>query len=373
MGGDLLAMIVLAGGVSGLVMLFSAYNRASMKRLEDVWTRTATELGGSFTPGETSWLSSKPMSIHAEIDGVDVHIDHYEESSGRSSTSYTRLRARTETLAAFKMSLHKEGVLASVSKVLGAQDVEVGDPRFDAEFVVKTNDEGLARAWLAPRVTAAVWGAPYAPSPLPYYHALEEGLVISTRVGIEGLSVELALAARATAAIAGRGRELRSAWQEVAHELEGIVEADLWGPVEPRIEIPSRGSGVTIELTDVPSGLLGKKLVTRVSARRSRALPDRFVAANEGTLTEDDGEVVTLLEAAKGAMEVRSKNPRAIASRFDRELVLALEGVSPARVVDGGEEVAVLFPGLELDVARLGRAVHLVAGLTAVDPGGPYR
>jgi hypothetical protein len=371
--GEFLTMILLAGGASGLVMLFSAYNRASMKRLQDVWTRAATELGGSFAAGQTGWLSSKPMSIEAEIDGVAVRIDHYEESSGRSSTSYTRLQARAETLTAFKLSLREEGVLASVGKVLGAQDVEVGDARFDKAFVVKTNDEGLARAWLAPRVTATVWGSQHGVSPLPYSHWLENGHVISTRVGIEGLAAELAQAARATAALAGRGAELRSAWQEVANKLEGIVEGELWGQVEPRIEIQSRGSGVTIELTHVPSGPLAKRLVTRVSARRSRALPDRFVAANEGTLTDDDGEVVTLVGAAKRAMEVRSSSPAATAGRFDRELAEALEGVSPARVVDGGEEVAVLFPGLELDVARLRRGVLLVAELTAVEVGGPYR
>jgi hypothetical protein len=370
--GEVLAMILAAGGATGIFALVWSYGQASMKRLEEAWRQAATELGGKFTPAESGWLSSKPMSIGAVVEGVSVMIDHYTVSSGRSSTSYTRLRAQAETLHNFKLAIHQEGVFASLGKALGAQDVEVGDPRFDKAFIVKTNDEGLAKAWLAPHVTAAVWGWEGLAFPLPYSYRLEERVVVSTCVNIERMSARLAQVARATAALARRGAELRFAWNHLARDLEGIAEGEFWGDEDPRIETQARGSGVTIEVTHVPSRLLGKKLVTRVWGRRSGMVPDRFVAAEKGTLTDEDGAVVTL-EEGSGAIEVRSSDPRVTRARFDRELTEALEAIASARVVGGGEEVAVVFDGLELAVPRLKSAVNLVAGLTAVDPAGPYR
>jgi hypothetical protein len=371
--GEVLAMILAAGGAGGVFVWLLAYSQASMKRLEDAWIQAASELGGQFTRGESGWLSSKPMSIEATVDGTPVLLDHYAVSNGRSSTSYTRLRARAQTATGFKLSLHEQGVLASVSKALGAQDVEVGDRRFDEAFVVKTNDEGLAKAWLGPRVTAAVWGWQRALSPLPYSYRLEDGVVTATRVGIERMSPQLAQAARATAALAGRGVELRASWRQLAHDLEGIAETELWGGADPTIEVQARGASVTVEVAYVPSGRIGEMLVTRVWARRSAASTDRFTAAEEGTLSDEHGHVVALEGRAKSVMELRSTHPDVTAGRFDRELSEALDAVAPARLIAGDREVTVVFTGLELQAALLRSAVRLVAGLTAVDPAGPYR
>jgi len=361
-----LALVVAGGGVSGLLVWgVVALKRASdqaWERLTAAWRAAGSQLGGRFVP---SAGRSQPMTIEAVVDGVGIVIDHYTVSAGDSENVFTRVSALAEGPVGFKLSM-KPGVLASIGRALGAQDVVVGDPVFDEAFVVKTSDEDLARAWLAPGVTPALSAA------ADYLHALAKGRVTATRKDIESSSVHLIQVARATAAVAGRGGQLRSEWRRVAHDLGGIVESELWGHDEPRIEIQARGSRMTVELTRLASGLFTKRLVTRVWARRVGARPDRFVAAERGTLTEADGEVVPL-EGAKGRVEVRSSLPRVTAGRFDRELTEALEGLTGARMVAGDDEVAVIFPGLLLQAPPLKLAVTLVAGLTSSGPEGPYR
>jgi hypothetical protein len=368
--GDLLALITIGGGTSALLVWLVSYSRAAAKRLAATWVEVAHQLGGQFVPGEAGWLSRKPMSIQAVVDGVAVFVDSYVVSSGKSSVTYTRLSAVAETPAGFALSIHQAGMFSSIGKAFGAQDVVVGEPAFDEAFVVKTNDEDLTRAWLAPPTPALMLAAS------PYVHRLESTRVTSSRVGMERSVFALVAAVKANAALARRGAELRAEWRRLAHDLGGVVDKEPWDHEDPKIDVEAHGSMVSIELTSLEERSRHRRRVTRVSARRGGATPDRFVAAASGTLQDSDGQVATLEGASAAmAMELRSSAPQVTASRFDRELLEHLERLasSRARVVAGEESVAVLFPGLVLDAATLRHAVALVAGLSSVEPGGPYR
>jgi hypothetical protein len=45
--------------------------------------------------------------------------------------------------------VYREGVFSSLGKWLGMQDVEIGDPYFDRDFVIKGNSEGHLRKFFA--------------------------------------------------------------------------------------------------------------------------------------------------------------------------------------------------------------------------------
>ena len=108
------------------------------------------------------------------------------------------------------LSIYAENVLASIGKVLGAQDVEVGAPRFDAFFVVKSNAEDVARAWLHGDVTEDLCQAP------DFRFELENGTLRATFRGLVDDGPKLARALRAVAKLAARGRELEGEWAEAA-------------------------------------------------------------------------------------------------------------------------------------------------------------
>ncbi len=307
------------------------------------------------------------MAIDAPIDGVDVHIDLYTVRHGDSSTTYTRVTAMAETPFGLTLRIHQEGFFSNIGKKLGMQDVAVGHPEFDDLFVVKASDEDLARAWLVPEVTELLHGV------VSWSHRLEGGMVSSMCVGFVEDVGELTRAALAVARFAGRGGALRADWDRVAQSLGGVMTGHLWRDGAPTIALDRSGSTVRIELARaaLPSRRHRTGLVTRVCAERSGATREPFVAARAGQLTEDDGQLVPPQQP--GRFELRSRDPRATATRWDEGQRQTLEGLVPCAIVGTESEVAILFGGLMLDVERLRSAVVIARQLAAAPASGPYR
>ncbi|HEX7602628.1 MAG TPA: hypothetical protein VF316_13520, partial [Polyangiaceae bacterium] len=109
----------------------------------------------------------------------------------------------------------------SIGKALGAQDVVVGNPRFDEAFVVKSNAEDVARAWLHGDVTESL-------CPLTDFHfELENSTLRATFRGLLDDGPKLARALRVVAKLAARGRELEDEWAAAASRVGGIVRQPL--------------------------------------------------------------------------------------------------------------------------------------------------
>jgi hypothetical protein len=45
----------------------------------------------------------------------------------------------------FRFTIYRKGLFSELSKFLGKQDIEVGDPEFDEAFIIKGNDESKVR------------------------------------------------------------------------------------------------------------------------------------------------------------------------------------------------------------------------------------
>jgi hypothetical protein len=65
---------------------------------------------------------------------VHVHVPH------------TRMRAPFPNPTGFRFSLHRASVFSYLGKLMGMQDIEVGHPEFDEDFVIRSNDESTVRA-----------------------------------------------------------------------------------------------------------------------------------------------------------------------------------------------------------------------------------
>jgi hypothetical protein len=155
---------VLVVVVSGLVIwATSAAARAAKthrQRLQRAWQEFAAARGLVWYAAEGSWRRGLPERIKGRFDGVDLAIDTYTETStdadgNSTSTTYTRVTARAEDPRPVKASIYPTHGLSGLGKLLGFQDVDVGDARFDDAFVVKADDERVVRALLeAPARTA---------------------------------------------------------------------------------------------------------------------------------------------------------------------------------------------------------------------------
>lgn len=109
----------------------------------EVWRKLSAELGGSYSA--STWRRAARITIvHGHW---TITLDTFTVHAGNTHVPYTRFRAPFLNTDAFRMKIYRSSVFSALGKWLGMQDVEVGSLQFDADFVVKTNDERKVRAF----------------------------------------------------------------------------------------------------------------------------------------------------------------------------------------------------------------------------------
>ena len=120
--------------------------RKQAARIDAVWRAAADELGMHFRPG--ALFASRTIDGH--IHGSHVRVDKITKNSGNHSESFTRYRVDHPQPLDLGLKLQREGFFSGVSKFFGTQDIEVGDPTFDDEVVVKGLDPNRVVQFLTP-------------------------------------------------------------------------------------------------------------------------------------------------------------------------------------------------------------------------------
>jgi hypothetical protein len=111
----------------------------------DVWAVLAREINARHETG--GWW--KHGKVVADVGAWQITLDKYVVSTGKSHISYTRLRAPFVSHGGLRFLVYRKGVFSGLGKLLGMQDIEIGDARFDEAFIVKGNNEGTVRRLLA--------------------------------------------------------------------------------------------------------------------------------------------------------------------------------------------------------------------------------
>jgi hypothetical protein len=108
---------------------------------EEVWRQLSAAVGGEYLDGGW-WKQDKVEVRHGEW---IVTLDVYVVSNGKSSQTYTRMRAPYVNLEGFRFTIYRHGFFSDIGKWLGMQDVEVGHPQFDRDFIIKGSSEARLR------------------------------------------------------------------------------------------------------------------------------------------------------------------------------------------------------------------------------------
>jgi hypothetical protein len=77
----------------------------------------------------------------------EIVLDAFEESNDESTTVYTRMRAPFENKYGLYFKIYRTGICAAIGRSFGMQDIQIGDPSFDDDFVIQGNDDEKVR-WL---------------------------------------------------------------------------------------------------------------------------------------------------------------------------------------------------------------------------------
>lgn len=116
---------------------------------EEIWRQLATEIGASYIDGGV-WKGDKVEAKHGEW---TITLDSYSVHTGKVTMVFTRLRAPYVNVDGFRFSVSRRGFLTGVATWLGAQDIEVGYPDFDRDFVIKgSSEEHLRRLFASDRL-----------------------------------------------------------------------------------------------------------------------------------------------------------------------------------------------------------------------------
>lgn len=124
---------------------------------DEVWAQLAREIGANFDEGGL-WRGSK---VTAHVKEWTVTLDTYTVSTGKSTVTYTRMRAPYVNRDGFRFKLYRRGFFTSLGKKLGMQDIDIGDPEFDEDYVIQSNEPEKARRLFAnPCIRALVQAQP---------------------------------------------------------------------------------------------------------------------------------------------------------------------------------------------------------------------
>jgi hypothetical protein len=103
-------------------------------------------------PERTSIFSSLQTAIEGTFRGRSVRIYAYTTGSGKNRTAWCALSVLAKTPPGFSLKISGESVFTKVGRVFGVDDVQTGDPAFDARFYVRTKQNSYVRAALIPEV-----------------------------------------------------------------------------------------------------------------------------------------------------------------------------------------------------------------------------
>ena len=112
---------------------------------EEVWRQLSEEIGAEFVEGGF-WKGNK---VQAHVEPWTITLDTYTVSTGKSSVTYTRMRAPYINPEGFRFTIYRKNLFSDLGKLLGMQDIEVGDPEFDEAFIIQGNDEPRVRTLFA--------------------------------------------------------------------------------------------------------------------------------------------------------------------------------------------------------------------------------
>ena len=116
---------------------------------DEIWTQIATDIGGEFIEGGF-WGKDVLIYKHGEW---QILLDTYTVTTSTgtttTSTTYTRMRAPFVNKDGLYFKISREGFFSSIGKFFGMQDIEIGDPFFDKQFIVKGNDPEKIKLLLA--------------------------------------------------------------------------------------------------------------------------------------------------------------------------------------------------------------------------------
>jgi hypothetical protein len=317
-------------------------------------------------------------SIRATIAGKSVVGEVSGE--GDPPATFANLSVRVPGSSKLTMRIYRSFVYPQIGRVIGSEDVIVGDPHFDRSFIVKSSDPHDARLWLSQEVRSFIAQAP----DFCFDVDCERATATSHRCD-DAIQIESAM--RALAAIACGSQRLDENWKRLARRLGAPRETRtspwLSGDA-PTMTFTSGGRQIALDIGYRSIGRRGKsRLLTRLRCRRVTTRRDRFVFFSDRLGRKDRPHLAARLARCDlqgthpSGFVVHSGNSDRLKQRLQGRWIRAVESVQPLALVCAEDFVELWWAGAIFDEQKVRNAAelceHFAHETDPITPSGPYR
>ncbi len=112
---------------------------------DELWSQLSQEIGAEYQKGGF-FKSGKVTLSHRQW---EITLDTYTVSTGKHSHTFTRIRAPYVNRDGFRFIVYRKSVFTGIGKLFGMQDIEIGDPYFDDEYVIQGAPDHMVHRLLA--------------------------------------------------------------------------------------------------------------------------------------------------------------------------------------------------------------------------------
>lgn len=120
-----------------LVVVITAIIYLGKRAWQNAWSELASRLGLECIPG--SFLRNP--SVAGTYRGRNLTLDSFMRGSGKNRTTYTRIVTSVNNLTQLSMKVYQETVFSKVGKLLGGQDIKIGNEQFDQRYIIRGQPE----------------------------------------------------------------------------------------------------------------------------------------------------------------------------------------------------------------------------------------
>ena len=139
-----MAILVAPLLVAIAVLVFVVRHKArENEKRKEAWNRFAIENRLKLSSEPTSWLRRGELHISGQVGGMQLDISTYQVRVGKSTQTWVKVRTLGPGPAG-SFSVQRENLLTRAGALIGMGGVDVGQPEFDKQFLVRSSPETLA-------------------------------------------------------------------------------------------------------------------------------------------------------------------------------------------------------------------------------------
>lgn len=313
-------------------------------------------------------------SLSAQLAGVHVHGE--VTGDGDPPAIFAQLAASAPDSLGLKLRIYRNYLYPQFGRVVGIQDLVIGDPHFDRNFIVKSNDTHYAKLWLSEQIRHFILAA-------PDYCFEIDGLRVTATSHRADDPAQLEAALWACAHLARRGSELGMELARLTHHLGSTSPGDQpW--LAGHVEFISGGRKVELTIFHGSTGKRGnRRLLSRLWCRRLTARSDRFVFYADHLPRKERPQLATkLVRCELGTLHppgyvVHASSGQRLSHRLSEHWSRTITRLAPLLLTCTEGAVELIWPGAILREQLLRDAAGLCEYFAVEDHGvisaGPYR